>query len=56
MPTASAERPALAPPDTGASETADDRLLAVYNCGRLGMRANPPRRSLLDLFRFGRWR
>ncbi|MGB8404827.1 MAG: hypothetical protein WCE30_12265 [Mycobacterium sp.] len=46
MTTAAISRP------TPGNETADDaidRLIAVHNCSRLGMRANPPRRGLLEL-------
>ncbi|MCW2511687.1 MAG: hypothetical protein JWR11_729 [Mycobacterium sp.] len=32
------------------------RVVVVYNCTRLGLTANPPGFSLLDLFRFGRRR
>lgn len=38
------------------AEVADDDAVAVVNCSRLGRTANPPRFSLGDLFRFGRWR
>ena len=48
-----------APPiDSSAVDTddGDDRVVAVYTCTRLGLTANPPGFSFLDLFRFGRFR
>jgi hypothetical protein len=33
-----------------------ERVVVVYNCTRIGLTANPPGFSLLDLFRFGRRR
>lgn len=27
----------------------DDKLIAVINCSRIGLRANPPRRRLLEV-------
>ncbi len=29
-------------------------VVVVYNCTRLGLKANPPGFSLIDFFRFGR--
>ncbi|MEZ0052282.1 hypothetical protein ABIA30_003300 [Mycobacterium sp. MAA66] len=46
MSTAAISRP------TPGNETVDDAmagLIAVHNCSRLGLRANPPRRGLLEL-------
>jgi hypothetical protein len=34
----------------------EERIVVVYNCTRLGLRANPPGFSFLDFFRFGRFR
>lgn len=34
----------------------EERTVVVYNCTRLGLTANPPGFSFLDLFRFGRFR
>jgi hypothetical protein len=33
-----------------------ERVVVVYNCTRLGLTANPPGFSFIDLFRFGRRR
>jgi hypothetical protein len=56
MPIASASHDAV---ESTSEVDADDVTqcpVIVYNCSRLGRTANPPRRSLSDLFRFGRWR
>jgi hypothetical protein len=48
-----------APPIASSAVEADasaDRVVAVYTCTRLGLTANPPGFSFLDLFRFGRFR
>jgi hypothetical protein len=37
------------------ADTSGQRVV-VYNCTRLGLRANPPGFSFADLFRFGRRR
>jgi hypothetical protein len=34
----------------------EERVVVVYNCTRLGLTANPPSFSFVDLFRFGRFR
>jgi hypothetical protein len=33
-----------------------ERVVVVYNCTRLGLTANPPGFSFIDLFRLGRRR
>ena len=54
MPIASASRDAVA---LAAEVNVPAQVpVIVYNCSRLGRTANPPRRSIRDLFRFGRWR
>jgi hypothetical protein len=48
-----------APPIASSAVQADDgdeRVVAVYTCSRLGLTANPPGFSFLDLFRIGRFR
>ncbi|GAB7069155.1 hypothetical protein H7J06_25990 [Mycobacterium hodleri] len=48
-----------APPIASSAVEADDgedRVVVVYTCTRLGLTANPPGFSFLDLFRFGRFR
>ncbi|WP_173008518.1 hypothetical protein [Mycolicibacterium sp. P1-18] len=48
-----------APPITSSAVEADEgdeRVVVVYTCTRLGLTANPPGFSFLDLFRFGRFR
>ncbi|MCP9273372.1 hypothetical protein [Mycolicibacterium arenosum] len=56
MPIASASRDADESPIEVDVDVAAQCPVIVYNCSRLGRTANPPRRSLSDLFRFGRWR
>lgn len=56
MTTASASRTAVASDHASDGDAAVERPVTVHNCSRLGRTANPPRFSLGDLFRFGRWR
>lgn len=49
--TRSADRPEYADRDDSAQPE-----VVVYNCSRLGMRANPPRSAFAEFFRFGRRR
>jgi len=54
MSTAGAAPPVVAPP--AEADGSEDRVVVVYTCTRLGLVANPPGFSFLDLFRFGRFR
>ncbi|MEU0496129.1 hypothetical protein [Mycobacterium sp. NPDC006124] len=54
MSTAGAAPPIAASPAEG--DDAEDRLVVVRSCTRLGLTANPPGYSFLDFFRFGRFR
>jgi hypothetical protein len=56
MPIASASRSSVEPTDEVVADVTAQCPVIVYNCSRLGRTANPPRRSISDLFRFGRWR
>ena len=56
MPIASASHSAVESTEQVDDDVASPCPVIVYNCSRLGRTANPPRRSLSDLFRFGRWR
>jgi hypothetical protein len=47
--------PPIAPSAVQADD-GDERVVAVYTCSRLGLTANPPGFSFLDLFRIGRFR
>ena len=47
--------PPIAPSAVEADES-EDRGVVVHTCTRLGLTANPPGFSLLDLFRFGPFR
>ena len=53
MPTAGTA-PSVAPPTVENDDAEAQRVMAVYNCSRLGLTANPPGFSFLDFFRFGR--
>jgi hypothetical protein len=46
-------RPAT--PETESAHIASVETVTVFNCSRLGLRANPPRRRLLELL-FPTWR
>ena len=54
MSTAGAAPPIASP--TVQVDERDERVVAVYTCSRLGLTANPPGFSFLDLFRIGRFR
>jgi hypothetical protein len=56
MPIASASSDIDEPTEVVAVDAGVECPAIVYNCSRLGRTANPPRRSIYDLFRFGRWR
>jgi hypothetical protein len=56
MTTAGAATPASSPTIEVDDEMSAQRVVAVVNCSRLGLTANPPRFALLDFFRFGRRR
>ena len=54
MSTASAAPPIASSPVQ--VDDSDERVVAVYTCSRLGLTANPPGFSFLDIFRIGRFR
>jgi hypothetical protein len=56
MPIASASCSSVESTDEVDGDVMAQCPVIVYNCSRLGRTANPPRRSISDLFRFGRWR
>jgi hypothetical protein len=56
MSTAGAAASTVASPLAVDGAEGEQRVVAVYNCTRLGLTANPPGFSFKNFFRFGRRR